>query len=152
MGGRWSLFNGSEKKKLGDLAYVMAGWQALGEDLPEITVRAAGREVRGQLALVGNGRFYGGRNAFFPEAKLDDGILDVTVVEEIRRARILKYGWAVLTDRFTKMNGVHHFQAREIELAAEARVPVQMEGDAVGELPGRVWVEGGALRVLVRNQ
>ena len=138
-----------KKKRYGDLAYVLAGWQALGEELPVIKVRTEDQELHGQLVLVGNGRFYGGRYAFFPDAQLDDGILDVVVVEEIRRARILKYGWAVLTDRVTDMKGVHYLQAKELELTADSRVPVEMEGDAVGKLPAKVSIQPKALRVLV---
>jgi len=137
------------KKRLGDLAYVLAGWQALGERLPSITMRAAGKEVRGQFALIGNGRFYGGRHLFFPKAKLDDGVLDLVMLEEVRRRRIIKYAEAVLRDRVTEMKGVHYFQAKEFELMAEERVPVEMEGDAVGVLPARGWVETSALRILV---
>lgn len=138
-----------KKKRYGDLAYVLAGWQALGEELPIIKVQVKGQELHGQLVLVGNGRFYGGRYAFFPDAQLDDGVLDVVVVEEIRRTRILKYGWAVLTDRVTDMKGVHYLQAKELELTADNRVPVEMEGDAVGKLPAKVSIQPKALRVLV---
>jgi diacylglycerol kinase (ATP) len=143
------LIEWEKKKRLGDLAYILAGWQAVGEDMPCITVRADGREVQGELVVVGNGRFYGGRHVFFPDAKMDDGILDVVVVEEIRRSRILKYGWTVLMNRVTSMDGAHYFQAKEFEMTAEERVPAQMDGDAVGELPARVTVEQKALRVLV---
>jgi diacylglycerol kinase (ATP) len=145
------LVEWERKKRLGDLAYIMAGWQAVGEDLPSITVRADGRELQGEFVVVGNGRFYGGRHVFFPDAKMDDGILDVVVVEEIRRSRILKYGWVVMMDRITAMDGVHYFQAEEFELIAKTRVPVEMDGDAVGELPARVTVERNALRVLIEQ-
>ncbi|MEC8928285.1 MAG: diacylglycerol kinase family protein [Verrucomicrobiota bacterium] len=146
------LVNWETKKRFGDLAYVLAGWQALGEKLSRIEVRAAGREVCGQLALVGNGRFYGGKHVFFPSAKLDDGVLDLVVVEDIRRARILKYGWAVLTDGVADMKGVHSLRASEFEMRADNRVPVEMEGDAVGVLPARGWVEERVLRVLVQAE
>ena len=146
------LVNWETKKRFGDLAYVLAGWQALGEKLSRIEVRAAGREVCGQLALVGNGRFYGGKHVFFPSAKLDDGVLDLVVVEDIRRARILKYGWAVLTDGVADMKGVHSLRASEFEMRADDRVPVEMEGDAVGVLPARGWVEERVLRVLVQAE
>lgn len=142
------LVDWETKKQWGDLAYVLAGWRALGEELPQITVRVAGETVRGQLALVGNGRFYGGRHVFFPEAKLDDGILDLVILEEVRRDRIFNYASAVLRDRVTTMEGVRCLRGDEFEMEAEGRVPVEMEGDAVGVLPARGWVERRVLRVL----
>ena len=151
------LVDWEQKKKLGDLAYVLAAWQALGEDLPVITARVDDREVSGQLVLLGNGRFYGGRHVFFPGARMDDGALDVLVLEEVRQWRILSYGWATLRNRVTSLKGVHYFQTDQLELFAEKRVPVEMEGDAAGQLPepplsGRIWVQGRALRVLVAGQ
>ena len=144
------LVDWERKKRLGGFwVYLLAGWKALGEKLPQISVKTGNQELFGQLVMVGNGRFYGGRYAFFPDAELDDGLLDVVVVEEVCRARILKYGWAVLTDNITSMSGVHYLQAKELELSSESRVPVETEGDAVGELPAKVTVQPKALRVLV---
>ena len=144
------LVDWERKKRLGGFwVYLLAGWEALGEKLPKISVKTGNQEFFGQLVIVGNGRFYGGRYAFFPDAELDDGLLDIVVVEEVRRTQILKYGWAVLTDNITRMSGVHYLQAKELELSSESRVPVETEGDAVGELPAKVTVQPKALRVLI---
>ena len=80
---------------------------------------------------------------------MDDGLLDVVVVKEIRRSRILKYGWAVLRDKITSMSGVDYLQAKQVELTSKGRVPVETDGDAAGELPAKVTVQPKALRVLV---
>ena len=80
---------------------------------------------------------------------MDDGLLDVVVVKEIRRSRILKYGWAVLTNRIASMSGVEYLQAKELKLSSKGRVPVETDGDAAGELPVNVTVQPHALRVLV---
>ncbi len=141
---QWNL-----KQRFGDLAYVWAGWQALGRALPQITVRANGTELHGQLVLVGNGRFYGGRHAIFPDARLDDGLIDVVVIEEVRRWRCLQYGWAVLRDRVSRMAGAHYLQTAAVELVSAERAPLELEGDAVGELPATISVARSALRVVV---
>ena len=78
------------KKKVGPLAYVWAGLRALCEKQPVITVDA-GRQVSGELALLGNGKFYGGSFAAFPKASLQDGLLDVCVIEKVRVLRILEF-------------------------------------------------------------
>jgi len=67
------------KRKVGPLAYVWAGLQALCEHQPLIEARGDGHTVTGQLVLVGNGRLYGGRFEVFPDADLRDGRLDVCV-------------------------------------------------------------------------
>ncbi|HEX7569154.1 MAG TPA: diacylglycerol kinase family protein, partial [Verrucomicrobiae bacterium] len=48
------------KKNAGPVAYVVAGFQALAEKQPRLTVSADGKKLEGELALFGNGKFYGG--------------------------------------------------------------------------------------------
>ena len=60
------LVDWEHKKKIGPLAYVIAGVKALREPKPKIIVRAGGREVAGELVLIGNGRLYGGPIGHFP--------------------------------------------------------------------------------------
>src|SRR5208337_4750874 len=51
MHGRSSWWTGA-KKKIGPLAYLVAGLKALRETKPGITVRADGREFTGELVLI----------------------------------------------------------------------------------------------------
>src|SRR5262249_37041900 len=48
------------KKKIGPLAYVVAGLQALAQPPVNITMNEGTRTTVGGLILVGNGRLYGG--------------------------------------------------------------------------------------------
>ena len=77
------LVDWQHKKRVGPLAYVIAGMKALRERKPEITVREddhpADQNFSGELVLIGNGRFYGGPFEIFPRADLRDGLLDVCV-------------------------------------------------------------------------
>ena len=60
-------------------------WQdrALAEKQPQISASAAGQKITGELALLGNGRFYGGSFHIFPEAHLSNGLLDVCVFPKV---------------------------------------------------------------------
>ncbi len=74
------------KKMLGGLAYVITGIAKLGRIEP-ITARLHGPEFAwegGFIALgIGNGRQAGGGQQLCPQALIDDGLLDVTVVPEL---------------------------------------------------------------------
>ncbi len=50
------------------------------------------RKISGEfmMALVANGRFYGGGYKGAPEAKLDDGLLDIVLVKKISRIKFAK--------------------------------------------------------------
>ena len=61
------------KKRYGPLAYAIAAVQVLRSQLPTVTIKAPGRaDSHGCLALIGNGRNYGGRFPLFREATLTD--------------------------------------------------------------------------------
>ena len=69
---QWQL-----KKKIGPLAYIVAGLKALLGAPSKVTAAGGGHSATGELVLIGNGRFYGGRFRLFPKADLRDGLLDV---------------------------------------------------------------------------
>ena len=141
----WNL-----KKKFGPLAYVAAGLKALGEPMSPLTVSSAHWSVRGELVLIGNGRFYGGKLDFFPQADLQDGRLDVTVFPKVNWGTILRVGWGWLTDKIHRSAGAQTFQAESFTLTSELPdVPFELDGDNVGLLPVRFSVQRAALRVLV---
>lgn len=73
----------SLKKRLGGLAYVLTGLSRLGKIEPQ-QARLRGPDAEWQggfIALgIGNGRQAGGGQVLCPQACVDDGLLDVTVV------------------------------------------------------------------------
>jgi diacylglycerol kinase (ATP) len=126
------------KKKIGPLSYVWAGLKTMGA--PGV-IEFDG--VRGVALLIGNGRFYGGRYRLFPEAKLDDGLLDACFFE---RVSLLRYGPAILLGRHTKLAGVHYVQAKEFSCVSAA--PFQLDGEDAGDGPVKFSVKPRALRVI----
>lgn len=76
------------KKVLGGLAYVITGLSRLGRIEPvPARIHGAGFAWQGGfIALgVGNGRQAGGGQALCPDAYIDDGLLDLTIVPELER-------------------------------------------------------------------
>lgn len=74
------------KKMLGGLAYLVTGISRLGRIEP-VRTRLQGPDFSWEgdfIALgVGNGRQAGGGQALCPDARIDDGLLDLTVVPEL---------------------------------------------------------------------
>ncbi|PJJ96341.1 lipid kinase YegS [Lysobacteraceae bacterium NML91-0213] len=74
------------KKMLGGLAYLVTGIARMGRiDPVPVSLRGPGFAWDGDfIALgVGNGRQAGGGQALCPDAQVDDGLLDVTVVPQL---------------------------------------------------------------------
>lgn len=143
------LVNWGEKKVLGPLAYVLAGFKAMTEEQPGITLVTGAGEETGELVLVGNGRFYGGSLQLFPEASLCDGLLDVTVFPKVNWRTLVRSGWGWLNEAMLAGAGCRTLQASSFTLTAAHPVSLQLDGDAVGRLPARFSLRPQALRVIV---
>src|ERR1019366_3125037 len=63
------------KKKIGPLAYVVAGLKAMLGAQSKITAAGGGHSATGQLVLIGNGRLYGGQYRLFPKGDVRAGPL-----------------------------------------------------------------------------
>ena len=133
------LVDWGHKKKIGPLAYLIAGLKALREQKPKIIVRAAGREVRGELVLIGNGRFFGGPFGIFPPADLRDGLLDICVFPRINWLTFLR----CLPDFVARRRLPERVVQRVCAAAFE------LDGEWVGHLPATFSVEREKLRVMV---
>ncbi len=137
------------KRRLGDIAYLL---QAAGM-LPQLRTSAAhwtidGEAREGQLAfmIIGNTRLYGGMVQFTKSAYADDGLLDVLALCPGSIVDGARLSMKTLTGR---LGGDHHVsenRARTVSIET-AGIPVQLDGDFIGDTPMKFSVDPGALRV-----
>ena len=143
------LVDWGHKKRIGPLAYVIAGLKALREQKPRITVRVDGREIRGELVLIGNGRFYGGPLEIFPGADLRDGLLDVCVFPRIQWPTLLRCAPGLLVQRKLPDSVVQRVRATSFELRGDPAAAFELDGEWAGLLPATFSIEPEKLRVIV---
>jgi YegS/Rv2252/BmrU family lipid kinase len=137
------------KKKIGPLSYVWAGFKTLSGTHARVEVSANGNgPVGGVAVLVGNGRFYGGRFALFPKARMDDGLLDVCVFEKCGYLDVLRYGHGILRGAHLGLGGVKYFQAERLVCSAPGATPFELDGEDAGDAPVTFSVVPRALRVV----
>jgi diacylglycerol kinase (ATP) len=143
------LVNWELKKRLGFVSYVIAGFQALAENLPNIEVTNGRESAAGQLVLIGNGRFYGGRFPIFPLADLCDGVLEAVVYPRVNIEAVARSCWGMVTDDFH--TGGHTIQLRgaRLELSCPKAIPFQVDVENVAPLPATFGIEPRVLRVIV---
>jgi diacylglycerol kinase (ATP) len=137
------------KQRIGPLAYVWAGLQALCESKPELTVRAGGIELRGKLVLIGNGRLYGGDFATVPAARLDDGLLDVCVFPQVNGWTLLRCALPLLLAQRLPESVVRRVQSAQFTVSCERAAAIELDGDLAAPLPVTFGVERLKLRVVV---
>ena len=142
-----SLVDWQMKKRVAQFAYVLAGMKAMREPHPPITVEADGQTATGELVLVGNGRFYGGSLPMFPDARLDDGLLDICVFRRVSWGLLARYAMGYVTGRPKQPRDLKVLRVPRAKLSAVA-VPFEVEGDLCGMLPVELGVLPGVLRVV----
>jgi diacylglycerol kinase family enzyme len=85
------------------------------------------------MVVVGNcGELTGGVE-LLPEARLDDGELDMVVVAPHGFFGWLEVVKEIMTSRGTKRTAVRHLTAKTFELRTDRPVGAERDGDAVGE-------------------
>ncbi|MDY0827643.1 diacylglycerol kinase family lipid kinase [Microbacterium sp. BG28] len=151
------------KSKAGWLAYVAAMGRALSSS-SVIDVRLAldgepAQSVEAHTLLVGNCGAIQGGVTLFPDAQLDDGLLDVLVMSaagvgdwlETLRTAMWDNGILRLFDRersATSTESARHAQAQRLSVELSEPCAFEIDGEEVGEVTGfAVSVEVGALRV-----
>lgn len=137
------------KKKIGPLAYVVAGLRAMRETHPAITVTDGVRTVTGQLVLVGNGRLYGGTYRIFPDADYNDGKLDVCIFPQVNWPTLFRCGCSILLRGKLPESKVVRMRTASFSCIAKGGTRFEVDGELAGTLPARFSVRPQALRILV---
>jgi YegS/Rv2252/BmrU family lipid kinase len=137
------------KKRIGPLAYVVAGMQALLETSARIEVNGDGQKAEGGLVLIGNGRLYGGTFQIFPRADLRDGLIDVCVFPRVNWMTLARCGPQLLFRGNLPASSFKAFQAKSVSMTALDRTPMELDGELVGELPATFTIAPSKLRVIV---
>ena len=101
------------------------------------------------LAAFANTPTYGGGIRIAPDARLDDGRLEVCVVESMAKARLLRLFPSVFSGRHLTLPEVRYFQAERLRIETEEPSEVYADGEYVCSTPVEVRVEAGALQVIV---
>ncbi len=148
--------NASSKRLGGRIAFLAATVRVLTsyENVDVwLSIDGAPRQRRRiLLGAIGNGRYFGGGMKICPEAKLDDSALDFVTVGDLSRREVLT--------RIGRLYQGTHVDLEEVESArvarvvaepveADARIPLELDGETPGHLPATFEILPGALRLRV---
>lgn len=149
-----SVVDREDKRALGPLSYLLAASQVLSDEKPPVGVvveSADGQRVEGRFALVGNGRFYGGKLPLFKRARLDDGLLDIVIFKRLSHFDLLRYFRGVVFAEHDTFTDVEYLQTAGAKITPAERgaiIPFELDGELAGEAPVELTMRPGALRVL----
>jgi diacylglycerol kinase (ATP) len=116
----------------------------------EIAIEEERLEQRAMLVAFANGRQYGNRLLIAPGARLDDGLLEVVVVEQLPLAAIAWRLPSLFRGTLQPGRGVTMRAAREVRLRASGAIPFHVDGEPrLGHEELHVRTLPGALNVRV---
>ncbi|HET9671317.1 MAG TPA: diacylglycerol kinase family protein [Actinomycetota bacterium] len=109
-------------------------------------------EVDGMLVEIGNGRWTGGGMKVLPDALLNDGVLDVCVVEALSKLAFLRAFPRVFIGSHVSHPKVRIVSGTRVQVEANRRIQVYADGERVGPLPAIFQVLPAALPVVVGSE
>ena len=142
------------KRRLGNLAYI---WTALtrfiGFQPYRFSISADGKRSRPralQVVLANCGGLGTTKLRWGPDVCVSDGQIDVCILRARTLLDYLSVGYSVLRGRHREERNIQYLPARRaVAVHTDKPLPVQGDGEVIGETPLEVQIVPGALRVLV---
>ncbi len=141
------------KRRLGWVAYGVAGVTRLSLPPRDFTVRLDDAEPlrrRARCVVVANAGLLPGGFTLLPEARLDDGLLDVGILAPSGTWGWVRVAGRVLARGRSQDRSLERFQARRIRVSADVELPRQVDGEIVA--PGQTLSVSVCPGVLVVRQ
>lgn len=120
---------------------------------PRVRVRLDGKPEC-QLVIanlcIANARYFGGGMKIAPDAKLNDGLLDIVAIGDLDTRTILANVYQLYLGTHLGMQQVQHAHAKHLHARAaneSEKVLLEVDGELVGTLPATFEMEPRALRV-----
>jgi len=117
----------------------------------EIEVDRCGRSLPFLISnvAIGNGRYHGGGMHVCPTAVLNDGLLEVTIIEYLKPFEIVRDIRTLYSDNVYRHPKIHHLRAQRFAAHSDHPTWVEVDGEALGCLPLTVEVLPRRLHVLL---
>jgi YegS/Rv2252/BmrU family lipid kinase len=137
----------------GNLVYAYGALRALAGWRPAsftVTVdEGEPRSLVGYTVAVANSGLYGGGMRLAPDARLDDGRLDLVTISDLPRTRFLALLPRVFRGEHVRRPEVEVARARRVRIECSRPFTMYADGDPIAELPAEVEVLPAAVATIV---
>ncbi|MCX7832416.1 MAG: diacylglycerol kinase family lipid kinase [Actinobacteria bacterium] len=135
---------------LKSLQLVLKDWQSF-----TLRFESEGKlvyEKPSMLAAINIGRSYGGGFFVTPDAFIDDGLLDICIVEEIPNYQVPIRLPFFIIGKYKWMKVAHTLRAKSVKVEASREVFVQLDGETYRVKDADIQVIDKALEVVVSDK
>lgn len=81
------------------------------------------------MVAVANGKYYGGGIKIAPLAEIDDGLLDVLIITDIDRAKVMKFLPKAIAGKHMGLEELQYRRCKRVEIIAEEPVYINVDGE-----------------------
>ena len=98
-----------------------------------VKIKFDGQEIHSKILFIAisNGKIYGGRFKITPEAILDDGLLEICLVEEMGRFKYLSIIPKVFKGTHASIKGIKFYRAKEVVIQSLEPILAQVSGEVI---------------------
>jgi len=147
-----SRFNAPSNRRRGFLGYAWITARALASYAPvhyRLTTAGATADVRAVLVTIANSAQFGNGARIAPGAKLDDGLLDLVVLQERSRLTTLIHFPRLFTGTVARVPGCSLQKVADVTVEADEPMTFHVDGEPVeGGTRLHARVHPGALKIL----
>jgi len=101
------------------------------------------------VAVFANTPVYGGGMKVAPTAKMDDGLLNVCVIRDIAKLKLLSVFPSVYLGKHLGIREVDYFPAARARIETDRPLEIYADGERICRTPVEIGVAAQALRVIV---
>ena len=128
-------------KMVGNAAYTLGTlWETIKLKSYPLHIEIDGKNIRPANVFVeiSNSRYTGTRFLIAPDARIDDGLLDITLLSSLPRRRLLRLFPTIYSGRHVRYKEISTFQARKIRIHAPGGRLLSPDGEFHGDTPADI--------------
>lgn len=115
-----------------------------------ITADEAAERARVLIVAIANGRQYGNGALIAPDARIDDGLLDVVVIDDRSPWSVMRHAPKLFRGKLADVPGVRMSRTTHVEIASDEPLVYHVDGEpCLGGSTIRARIRPGALRLRV---
>lgn len=137
-------------KKFGVLSYIVSLFTTISSwKIPEIAIKIDDvvRRIPVFFVVIANGPFYGGGMMISPYSKINDGFLDVVIFHKMSKLTLLwNFPGVYRGGKHIEHEKVETMKAKRVVIESKENLPVQADGDIIGNVPKVFEIDGKKLK------
>ncbi len=106
------------------------------------------KEQNIRSVVIANGQYFGAGMWIAPQAKMDDGLFDISILGDITRGEVLANIHKLYNGTMAEHKKVQILRGKKISLNCESEVLIETDGELPGKLPASFEILPAVLKVI----